>query len=338
LVPVTAFERFQKLADDEYDVLIRTTTYTMERNVLEPTTGDSFSFSVPYLYNQLQYAGEPPYVQCADNGTLTGEFCNETKICVLDGTTHVTEVMAQLPDAPLISVVGSEYLYYNFIQGVCNVIAGEQFDIAESIVRAKGYVGEYEYGTRVLAKEPLAFVTRDDGDPQWSDFVNWVLEALLAAEEASVTSTTANIIPPTDAFGNITSSPFAFAFRNAVREVGNYAEIYQRTLQAILPRPIPDQINPGNSGLMYAFPFGNINVNGTVGPGPTPGDTLDTIRTRGFLKCGISRRIIFAQFDANNQTWNGASHSLVLSRAGIDSLSHPFFLPLHCSIPVLFAL
>jgi ABC-type amino acid transport substrate-binding protein len=181
-----------------------------------------------------------------------------------------------------------------------SVIAGEQFDIAESIVRERGYVGEYAYGTKIHSKEPLAFVTRDD-DPEWSDFVNWVLQALLGAEDEAITQRTANIIAPTTVFGE--TSPFALAFRNAVREVGNYGEIYRRTLEVLLPRPIPDRINEGDSGLIYSYPFGAID--GVVAAGPALGSTLDEIRTRGFLKCGISRRVIFAQFDTASQTWDG---------------------------------
>ena len=98
-------------------------------------------------------------------------------------------------------------------------------------------------------------------------------------------------------------SPFAYAFRNAVREVGNYGEIYRRTLEGLLPRPVPDQINGGDSGLIYAFPFGTPD--GVLAEGPQQGSTLDEIQTRGYLKCGISLRVIFAQFDATNQTWDG---------------------------------
>jgi hypothetical protein len=163
-VGATGFNRFELLADGSFDVLIRTTTHTMQRQVLEATTGESFSFSVPYLYSAykvddfwpldfgycilnslihsldslfstlsqtlplshrcyidgLQFAGEPINVECADNFTVAEDICADTVICALDGTTHVDEISALLPDVQIISVVGSEFLYTNFIQGFCN--------------------------------------------------------------------------------------------------------------------------------------------------------------------------------------------------------------------------
>ncbi|KAL3916111.1 MAG: hypothetical protein SGARI_008028, partial [Bacillariaceae sp.] len=85
--PVTAFDRFQDLSDGKFDVLSRTTTHTMEREVLEPVSGDGFDFTIPYLYNGVQFAGVPEFVACADNATSTGA-CSDTKICAQDGTTH----------------------------------------------------------------------------------------------------------------------------------------------------------------------------------------------------------------------------------------------------------
>jgi general L-amino acid transport system substrate-binding protein len=296
-VPVSAFDRFSNLKDDDFDMLSRATTHTMQREVLESGTGAGFSFSIPYLYNGLQFGGTYPFVECADNLTVAEDICQGTKICVLDGTTHVQEITAKIPNAQIVLVVGNEFLYTNFIQGRCNVIAGEQFDIAESIVRGRGYDGAYASGVKVHSKEPLCMVTRDD-DPQWSDFVNWVMEALLTAEDDGITSRAATFLRPTTVFGDT----FANMFSNAIQIVGNYGEIYGRNLEALLPRPPPDMINKGDSGLIYAFPFGDVRA---VGDGPVMGGTLEKIRQRGYLRCGISRRVIFAQFNVSRQSWNG---------------------------------
>lgn len=58
LVVIPATERFTKLANEEVDVLVRTTTHTMERDVSEIGTGESFDFSIPYLYDGTKLAGE----------------------------------------------------------------------------------------------------------------------------------------------------------------------------------------------------------------------------------------------------------------------------------------
>lgn len=276
----------------------------MERELIEPSTEQGYSFSIPYLYNGLQFAGKEPYVSCADNLSIDPPECVETKICALDSTTHIPIITSKLPDVQLLAVVKNDLLYTNFIQGQCNVIAGEQFDIAESLVRARGYVGNYTYGVSVHSKEPLAMVTRND-DAQWSGFVNWVLQSLLAAEEETITQRTSNFIPFTGVFdGGNTQGRFAGAFRNAVKAVGNYAEVYRRNLEALLPRPTQDDINPGDSGLLYSFPFGSID-GATVRDRPIQGGTLRQIKDRGFLRCGISSRVIFAQLNSTSQQWDG---------------------------------
>ena len=292
------FERFQALVDDEVDMLTCLTTHTMERQVLEATTGHGLSFTIPYLYDGLHFGGDPFFVQCADAFNTTGA-CADTRICVLDSSTHQAAIISKAPNIGLFSAVSSAALFSSFKNGFCNVIAAEKISIAESVVRNQGYLDDYALGTKVHSKEPLAMVTRDD-DPEWSDFVNWVLQGLLAAEEEGVTSRTANIISPTNVFGE----RFSRMFLNAVRIVGNYAEIYRRNLEPILPRPVPNYINngTGTTGLIFSFPYGSLEP---IGEGPTLNGTLETIRERGLLRCGISGLVIFAHFDDATQTWSG---------------------------------
>jgi ABC-type amino acid transport substrate-binding protein len=300
-VTVAAFDRFQQLAAGDYDLLHWGTTHTMERQVVEPTTGQSFAFSVPYLYTGLQFAGIPDYVACTDNFTISETACStDLKICALDGTTHIDIITNKFPNVPIVSVVGSNALYSNFLSGLCNVMASEQFDIVESILRDRGYSGDYEMGAQLHSKEPLCMVTTTE-DPEWSDFVNWVLQALLSAEDAGIVQETAALIGETTVFGD-EGSPLALAFRNAVQAVGSYSELYQRSLGTLLPRPTINTINTGDTGLLYSFPFGDVDI---VGPTPPSWSTLSRIQARGFLKCGISTRVIFANLNETTQTWDG---------------------------------
>lgn len=46
----------------------------------------------------------------------------------------------------------------------------------------------WHVGTKILSKEPLAMGSKQD-DPIFADFVNWILQGLLAAEERGVKST-----------------------------------------------------------------------------------------------------------------------------------------------------
>ena len=81
-------------------------------------SGAGFDFAIPYLYNGVQFAGIPEYVECADNGNSTGA-CADTKICAQDGTTHIDVILGVNPDASIVAAVNPEFLYTNFISGFC---------------------------------------------------------------------------------------------------------------------------------------------------------------------------------------------------------------------------
>ena len=190
--------------------------------VHQPTAGVAFDFIIPYMYKGMGIAGKPPFVECADSLNTTS--CPDLRICVLDGTTYVERVTELLPGVA-VSVEPTTVAFYNsFRAGLCDVLAGDQFEIAEETVRQKGYFGEYEVGQNLYSKEPLALVTTED-DPTWSDFVNWVVQGLLAAEEQGFTQGTTATFTQDTAFGE----EFGSMFDNALRAVGNYEEMVRAT-------------------------------------------------------------------------------------------------------------
>jgi len=154
-----------------------------------------------------------------------------------------------------------------------------------------------QVGTNLFSKEPLALVTRNS-DAEFSDFVNWIVQALLAAEEQGITQSNAGAFTQSTLFGE----EYNDMFINAIKAVGNYAELYERNLESIIPRAEANNINQGDTGLIYAFPFGALL---TEGPGPVAGGTLETIVQRGHLRCGITRLAVFAEFDTVAQEWRG---------------------------------
>lgn len=90
----------------------------------------------------------------------------------------------------------------------------------------------------------LCLATRED-DVQWSKFVFWILEATVFAEENGVTEVTSNEMPTVGLFGD----DFQRMFRDAMFVTGNYGEIYDRNLEAHVPRSglnlLFDNANPG---------------------------------------------------------------------------------------------
>ena len=73
------------------------------------------------------------------------------------------------------------------LNGTCNVIANDRsWLLAETASRADLAGGELIVGEKMMTNEPLAFVTRKN-DREFSDIVNWVLQALFLGEEQGLT-------------------------------------------------------------------------------------------------------------------------------------------------------
>lgn len=206
------------------------------------------------------------------------------KICVVDSSAYATLVAEQLtPGATLYWVQDMQAVYSNFVGGNCQVLVGDQFETAYATVQNWGYVKDYKVGANIFSKEPLALVTRQE-DPTWSDFVNWIIQALLNAENQTITQSNADVfqrIQPV--FGDRYKNMFA----DAVAEVGHYGEVYNRSLEEFVPRKTVNTINAGATGLLYATPLGSV-----VGDGASTvvGSTLQKIRNNGHLQCGIFNR------------------------------------------------
>jgi general L-amino acid transport system substrate-binding protein len=64
-----------------------------------------------------------------------------------------------------------------------------------------------------------------------------------------------------------------------------------------------NRVNGGDTGLLYSFPFGKLDVLGADIEQSSP--TIRAIRDRGFLKCGINKRKGFATFDPVTRSWSG---------------------------------
>ena len=97
--------------------------------------------------------------------------------------------------------------------------------------------------------------------------------------------------------------------------------IYEKHMAPYIPRGDANQINVGNTGAMYATPFGDLQPE--VLP-ETSSVTVDEIRRRGHLKCGITQASIFAEFDAATGSWRGLDVSFcqAIAAAIFDGVVH----------------
>lgn len=239
-------------------------------------------------------AGRPSDLECLENGganTTDFELCDDLKICIISSTTHQEIVLARDFDpANIVTTSDIVDFYKSFVDDECNILIGEKFDLAEQHLRARGYTDSYKVGDRVLSKEYISLVTRD-GDAEFSDFCNWVIQALFSAEEGFQMETT-------DAFGDL----YKNMFQDAMDVVVDYGHLYDLYLGDIVPRSPANHINNGSSPDMFAIPFGNTFSDEP--PLSTDSPTIEEIKARGMLYCGITDTPFFAKLNKENE-WVG---------------------------------
>jgi len=137
--------------------------------------------------------------------------------------------------------------------GDCNAIAGGFADFTLANSEAGGDTVKYELGSNFFTKDPLALVTRQD-DQHWSSFVYWVVSSIFFAEERGITQRQSNDMPLVHAFG----PTYSRMFRNAIGGVGNYAQIYNRSVAAYkLPRSSLNRLNENPFGPQH-YPYPGI--------------------------------------------------------------------------------
>ncbi|CAB9505313.1 extracellular solute-binding protein [Seminavis robusta] len=246
------------------------------------------SVGTPYLYYDNVYAGIAKFVDCAERNDLSGD-CSDLKVCMVE-----TFAPRQSNDTLFVND-GSELLL-NFINGECNVAIVFDNDLAKTFLGLFGYDGEFVRGE--TAVNEYYAITTHDGDPQWSDFVNSIPHALLAAEEAGITQQTAEAFGATDLFGE----QYKDMFINAIAAVGNYGEMYEREYEPIFPRPVINYINDGSTGLHQSYLIGVT----TMGPEPLAASAISVIKERGELRCAVKgNRTGFASYNNVKGEWQG---------------------------------
>lgn len=291
----------------EVDISTTLNTVNMERDVYHQETNVGYTFSDPYYYSAMTFAGLPDFVDCVDRGDSFDGICRQLVVCVIGNSVTEDLVTELLPGAATFEVDNGVDLMQKFANGTCNVIAGNRLEIYEQGVRDQNFTGEYVFSSRgAWSFEPLAMLTRQS-DPQWSDFSNWVFRSLVAAEYLNITQQNADTFPQTQLFGEENQDMFI----RAIAAVGNYGEMYERHFEERNPRQGMNMLNTGTqSGLLVTDPLGKILIDESLHrgplPGPWPNGTLEAIKKRGHLLCGLSeQRLGFATFDFSSGLWSG---------------------------------
>ena len=281
-------EMFIAIANGDVDISTSQTTLTVDRDIHESSSHQGMAFSTPYFYYGTVFYGIPEYVDCADRGETVAGSCRNLTVCVLDRSVYSDFVRLHLRGSATQPVQFTEEMFTRLKDGRCNVIAGSRLAVHEHLNREESTQEELKnfiISSKFHGRDPKTLTTRND-DAVFSDLVNWLLRALIQAEAMNITKESAHLFPSTLLFGEA----YTHMFRNAIAAVGNYGDMYNRAWGQI--ERLPGSINTphvqrDDAGLLYPYPWGNIDqIDGTL-LGPIPNGTLDNISHRHKLSCGV---------------------------------------------------
>ena len=263
-----ASTRFELLASAEIDVLIRATAVTASRD-----RELGVDFAQPIFYTGQGFAVR------TDSGIQSTSDMDDATICVRTGTTTEQNLADHFTDIGLDPMGGFDHDGADaFFYGRCDVLTADAAALA-SRISLQMDADDYVILPQIITKEPLAPAVRDY-DSEWKDVVNWVVHGLIAAEELGITQANVGSLaanPPSYAIARLLGvswqggAMYAHGFdridpqfiQRAIAAVGNYGEIYERTVGDYIPRSCtlndlvinnagcPD----GQGGIMYALPY-----------------------------------------------------------------------------------
>jgi general L-amino acid transport system substrate-binding protein len=259
LRPLSNTDRFTALAQGDVDVLARATTWTLSRDT---ELGVRFT-------DVLFYDGQGFLVN-RDEAVTSALELSGASICVLSGPQGEEEIAQYFtPRGMRVEPVTSDKwsaLVKSYAAGQCAALSA---DITMLAAERSRFVTPLDHMLlpEVVTKEPFAPAVRQ-GDDAWFTVVRWTRMALIAAEELGVTSSNVDSVGSSGSaearrligldanLGQSLGLARDWAYQ-IIKQVGNYGEIYDRTLghRSVLrlDRGLNNLWTQG--GLLYAAPF-----------------------------------------------------------------------------------
>jgi len=258
-IPLTAKTRFTALQSGEVDVLTRNATQILTR---ETDLGLNFV--------HVNYYDGQGFLIPKKLGVKSAKELDGATVCVLPGTT--TEMNAadyfranNMKMSPVV-IESTPELAKAFFAGRCDCLTSDASQLAGTRAIAPN-PADYIILPEIISREPLAPAVRH-GDDQWYDVVNFSVMALMEAEFLGISSKNVDAMlkskdPQIQRFlgvspgnGKALGLDEKWAY-NIVKQVGNYAEVFERNVGANTPLRLERGLNAlwTQGGLMYTPPF-----------------------------------------------------------------------------------
>ncbi|MGA8261603.1 MAG: amino acid ABC transporter substrate-binding protein [Arenicellales bacterium] len=257
--PLNAKERFTALQSGEIDMLSRNTTWTLTRDT-----------SLGIVFTGVNYYDGQGFMVKKSLGVKSAKDLGGATVCVQSGTTTELNLADYFRSHNMkftpVTFDTSDATAKAFDAGRCDVLTSDQSQLYALRITLKD-PSSAEVLPDVISKEPLGPSVRQ-GDTEWFNLVKWSLFAMQDAEGFGITSknvdemkknsTNPNIqrfLGVTGDYGKMLGVSNDWAY-NIVKQVGNYAESFDRNVGKDSPLKIARGLNASwkDGGIMYAPP------------------------------------------------------------------------------------
>ncbi|ABC23315.1 amino acid ABC transporter substrate-binding protein [Rhodospirillum rubrum] len=235
VVPVESNSRWEALNSHTTDVNVDGSTWTLSRD-----TALGFDFPGVLIYDGQRFLAKPSVPE----GSV--KAAAGLRVCIIMGTTAEVNLRDFLKkndlEMTVIATESDEGAWTSFLKGRCELFVNDGIGLALRNALHMTPPRVNHLMTEAISKEPLGPVVRGD-DHQWLEINRWVLNVLIAAEEAGISSTTLVDPSPT---ADLSSEDRVFVggpednaaalglepgwARRVIAAVGNYGEVFDRNL------------------------------------------------------------------------------------------------------------
>ena len=258
IVPLSWAQRFPALQSGDVDIIIKATGWTMGRD-----TELGLQFSLPYFFGGTQLMAH------ADLGVTEARELEGGTVCVEAGTTIERIVADYLQtlgvEHTMVSYEKAAELRTAYLANRCDAFAGWGPNLAVLRATEIDNPDQHIILDDQLSSEPISAAMRQ-GDEAFVDMTNWMIAALLLAEEHNVTMANVEEMaanPTNPTVGRLLGSTPGIGERLGLRDtwaremiaaVGNFAEIYDRNLGEGSPYKLERGLNNlwSHGGVLYA--------------------------------------------------------------------------------------
>lgn len=256
--PLNAKERFTALQSGEIDILSRNTTWTLSR---DGSLGINFTGVTYYDGQGFLVKKSMDVAHAKDLGGAS--------ICVLSGTTTELNLADYFRSHDMkftpVTYDSGDATATAFDSGRCDALTSDQSQLYALRILLKDPSSAVVLPD-VISKEPLGPSVRQ-GDDDWFNLAKWSLFAMLNAEGLGITSENIDdmknsdkpavkrFLGETGEFGKMLGVSDDWAY-NIVKQVGNYAESFERNVGQGSSLKIERGLNAlwSNGGIQYAPP------------------------------------------------------------------------------------